>query len=316
MSKIPRGEIKKTRPLATAAAMGDLAQVKKLLAIKGTKAIPNDEIIEAYTIVEDHGHRGVKTILAQHPAVRNIYGLVNSPKKPKSRKKKVQFIEIEEEYQDPEPMSAFIKKLLSDTPLPKAKKTKAKTSKSAKTSTKISTKISTKKTAKTVRKRPSPLKNVGGEKISAKEIAVNKAVFAKLKAAKAAKTKAAKAKSAKRSAKRPSPLKDVGGYKLTPEGKKKVAELTRAYKKALKEEPRPVKNISAFLFYKKAKQASLTKDDPHIMAKDIKKIIDASWKAMTDKEKKPYELKAKKDEIRYKKEYAEYQKDKKYSPVF
>ena len=301
MSKIQRGEIKRTRPLATAAAMGDIATVKKLLALKGVKAIPNDEVIEAYTIVEDHGHQGVKTLLAEHHAVRNIYGLVNP--KPKAKKaKKVRFIEIEEEYQEPEPMSLFIKKLLSDTPLP-VKKTKAK-AKSAKSKAK--------KTTKTVRKRPSPLKNVGGEKISAKEIAANKAVFAKLKAAKAAKAKAAKAKVAKR----PSPLKDVGGYKLTSAEKKEVARLNREYKKAMREEVKPVKNISAFLFYKKAEEASLKKSDPHMTAKEVKKVIEVSWKSMTDKEKKPYELKAKKDEARYKKEYAAYQKEKKYSPVF
>jgi high mobility group protein B1 len=302
MSKIPRGEIKRTRPLATAAAMGDIATVKKLLALKGAKAIPNDEVIEAYTIVEDHGHQGVKTLLAEHRAVRNIYGLVNPKPKTKTAKKakKVRFIEIEEEYQEPEPMSLFIKKLLSDTPLP-VKKTKAKAK-----STKAKAK-STKKTTKTVRKRPSPLKNVGGEKISEKEIAANKAVFAKLKAAKVAKANAAK---------RPSPLKDVGGYKLTSAEKKEVARLNREYKKEMREEVKPVKNISAFLFYKKAKEASLKKSDPHMTVKEVKKVIEVSWKTMTDKEKKPYELKAKKDEARYKKEYAAYQKGKKYSPVF
>lgn len=291
MSKIPRGEIKRTRPLATAAAMGDVAAVKKLLALRGDKAIPNDEIIEAYTIVEDHGHQGVKTLLAEHAAVRNIYGLVNAPKKGR-KKKTVKFLEIEEEYQEPEKMSVFIKNLLKDTPLPKAKKAKAKSTTAAKTS----------------KKRPSPLKNVGDEKISKREIEENKKVFAKLKAAKAAKLRAAK---------RPSPLKDIGGYKLTEKEKKEVLRLNKLLKKAIKEseEAKPKKNISAFLFYKKKREDEIAESDPSMSAKEVKKTIETSWRSMNLKEKKPYELKAKKDEARYKKETAVYEKGM-HSPAF
>jgi len=252
MSKIPRGEIKRTRPLATAAVMGDIATVKKLLALRGDKKIEDAEIIEAYINVEDFGHQGVKTLLAEHPAVRNIYGLTKPAKK--SKKKQVKFVEIEEEPLEiaPEKMSVFIKDLLKDTPLPK----KAKTAK-------------------------------------------------------------AKGKTAK-VAKRQEPLKDVGGYELTAKERKLVLELRRKIRSSAKEEAEkmPKKNISAFLFYKKKKEADLAKTDPEMPVKDVKKLIEVTWKSMSEKQKKPYETKAQKDASRYQKEKAAYDKTKKYSPVF
>ena len=74
-------------------------------------------------------------------------------------------------------------------------------------------------------------------------------------------------------------------------------------KKKKKKDPNaPKRNMSAFFFFSNHIRPSIKKDNPDASFGEIAKIISSEYKALSDKERKKWELNAEEDKTRYQRE--------------
>jgi len=69
----------------------------------------------------------------------------------------------------------------------------------------------------------------------------------------------------------------------------------------------PKRGLSAYMFFANDSRDKVREENPGIKFGEVGKMLGERWKELTDKEKKPYEDKAKADKERYETEKAAYQ---------
>jgi len=69
----------------------------------------------------------------------------------------------------------------------------------------------------------------------------------------------------------------------------------------------PKRGLSAYMFFANDKRDKVREENPGIKFGEVGKILGEKWKELTDKDKKPYEEKAKIDKERYESEKRTYQ---------
>eukprot|EP00271_Cylindrocystis_brebissonii_P022520 TRINITY_DN86_c0_g1_i1.p1 TRINITY_DN86_c0_g1~~TRINITY_DN86_c0_g1_i1.p1 ORF type:complete len:117 (-),score=41.89 TRINITY_DN86_c0_g1_i1:809-1159(-) len=85
----------------------------------------------------------------------------------------------------------------------------------------------------------------------------------------------------------------VAKAKPTKEKKEKPA-------KKVKDKDAPKRPLSSYMFYTKKRRETIKDTHPDAKFGEVGKIMGEEWKALTDKEKKPYEKQAEADKQRYK----------------
>jgi len=91
------------------------------------------------------------------------------------------------------------------------------------------------------------------------------------------------------------------------ETSKRKAKETKVKRK--KDPNAPKRGLSAYMFFANDNRDKVREDNPGIKFGDVGKILGEKWKELTDKEKGPYEAKAKADKERYESEKARYNAD-------
>ncbi|KAF1813016.1 nucleosome binding protein [Eremomyces bilateralis CBS 781.70] len=83
------------------------------------------------------------------------------------------------------------------------------------------------------------------------------------------------------------------------------AKVTKPEKR--KKDPNaPKRGLSAYMFFANDNRDKVREDNPGIKFGDVGKALGEKWKELTDKDKAPYEAKAKVDKKRYEDEKAAY----------
>ncbi|KAL2860618.1 high mobility group box domain-containing protein [Aspergillus pseudodeflectus] len=68
----------------------------------------------------------------------------------------------------------------------------------------------------------------------------------------------------------------------------------------------PKRGLSAYMFFANENREKVREDNPGISFGQVGKMLGEKWKALTDKERKPYDDKAAADKKRYEEEKAQY----------
>jgi len=69
----------------------------------------------------------------------------------------------------------------------------------------------------------------------------------------------------------------------------------------------PKRGLSAYMFFANDNRQKVRDEHPGIKFGEVGKLLGEMWKELTDKDKGPYEAKAKADKARYAREKARYQ---------
>ncbi|KAJ0426063.1 high mobility group box domain-containing protein [Aspergillus carlsbadensis] len=90
--------------------------------------------------------------------------------------------------------------------------------------------------------------------------------------------------------------------KTTRKAKAPAREVTRK-----KKDPNaPKRGLSAYMFFANENREKVREDNPGISFGQVGKMLGEKWKALSDKERKPYDDKAAADKKRYEEEKAQY----------
>jgi len=90
-----------------------------------------------------------------------------------------------------------------------------------------------------------------------------------------------------------------------PKSAKKQVEKTRGGKK--KKDPNaPKRGLSAYMFFANEQRENVRAENPGIAFGQVGKVLGERWKALSDKQRTPYESKAAADKKRYEDEKAAY----------
>ncbi len=81
-------------------------------------------------------------------------------------------------------------------------------------------------------------------------------------------------------------------------------------KKKRRDPNEPKRASSAYIWFSKENRERVKKENPDITSQDIMKKLGEEWRKLTDKGKKKYAALAAKDDVRYKKDKAAYDKTK------
>ena len=112
---------------------------------------------------------------------------------------------------------------------------------------------------------------------------------------------AAKApKTEKKVAAKKAPAKKAGAKKADAKGVKGKK------KKKAKDPNKPKRAMVAFMFFSIDRRPATQKANPQMRIAEISKLLGASWREMSNKEKAPYDKKAAADKARYEKEMQSY----------
>ncbi|KAF2432839.1 hypothetical protein EJ08DRAFT_647932 [Tothia fuscella] len=68
----------------------------------------------------------------------------------------------------------------------------------------------------------------------------------------------------------------------------------------------PKRGLSAYMFFANDNRDKVREDNPGIKFGEVGKMLGEKWKELTDKDKEPYDAKAKADKERYEREKAVY----------
>ncbi|KAF3906346.1 hypothetical protein ABW20_dc0103987 [Dactylellina cionopaga] len=91
-----------------------------------------------------------------------------------------------------------------------------------------------------------------------------------------------------------------------PKETSKRAKTTRTGKK--KKDPNaPKRGLSAYMFFANEQRENVRAENPGIAFGQVGKVLGERWKALSDKQRTPYETKAATDKKRYEEEKAAYQ---------
>jgi len=89
--------------------------------------------------------------------------------------------------------------------------------------------------------------------------------------------------------------------------KESTKRKTKETKVKRKKDPNaPKRGLSAYMFFANDNREKVRTDNPGITFGEVGKLLGEKWKELTDKEKLPYEAKAKTDKERYESEKARY----------
>lgn len=80
--------------------------------------------------------------------------------------------------------------------------------------------------------------------------------------------------------------------------------------KTPKDPTKPKGGLSAYIIFTQEVRDKVSKDNPDVAMTELSKIMGKMWKALSDKEKKPYNDKSAKDKLRAQKELEEWKKSK------
>ncbi|UPX14662.1 Non-histone chromosomal protein 6 [Ascochyta rabiei] len=69
----------------------------------------------------------------------------------------------------------------------------------------------------------------------------------------------------------------------------------------------PKRGLSAYMFFANEQRDKVREDNPGIKFGEVGKMLGEKWKALTEKQRTPYEAKAAADKKRYEEEKAAYQ---------
>ncbi|KZM18271.1 DNA binding, bending [Ascochyta rabiei] len=78
-------------------------------------------------------------------------------------------------------------------------------------------------------------------------------------------------------------------------------------KKKKKDPNAPKRGLSAYMFFANEQRDKVREDNPGIKFGEVGKMLGEKWKALTEKQRTPYEAKAAADKKRYEEEKAAYQ---------
>jgi len=88
----------------------------------------------------------------------------------------------------------------------------------------------------------------------------------------------------------------------------KAAARTEKKKKRTKKDPNaPKRGLSAYMFFANEQRENVRAENPGIAFGQVGKVLGERWKALSDKQRGPYEAKAAADKKRYEEEKAAYQ---------
>jgi len=87
----------------------------------------------------------------------------------------------------------------------------------------------------------------------------------------------------------------------------KVADKKRKQKRAKKDPNAPKRGLSAYMFFANEQRENVRAENPGIAFGQVGKVLGERWKALSDKQRTPYEAKAAADKKRYEDEKAAYQ---------
>ncbi|GAB7324115.1 hypothetical protein MBLNU13_g07499t1 [Cladosporium sp. NU13] len=73
-----------------------------------------------------------------------------------------------------------------------------------------------------------------------------------------------------------------------------------------KDPNQPKRGLSAYMFFANEQRDKVREDNPGIKFGEVGKKLGEQWKALSDKQKEPYDAKAKADKQRYEEEKAAY----------
>ncbi|KAF2097620.1 Non-histone chromosomal protein 6 [Rhizodiscina lignyota] len=89
--------------------------------------------------------------------------------------------------------------------------------------------------------------------------------------------------------------------------KEKTTRKAKAVSSKKKKDPNaPKRGLSAYMFFANDNREKVREDNPGIKFGEVGKMLGEKWKELTEKEKGPYEAKAKADKARYEKEKQDY----------
>jgi len=92
--------------------------------------------------------------------------------------------------------------------------------------------------------------------------------------------------------------------KSTRAAKSKATKETSGKKK--KDPNAPKRGLSAYMFFANEQREKVREDNPGIKFGEVGKLLGEKWKALSDKQRTPYEAKAATDKKRYEEEKAAY----------
>ncbi|KAL1957918.1 hypothetical protein VTO42DRAFT_5310 [Malbranchea cinnamomea] len=81
---------------------------------------------------------------------------------------------------------------------------------------------------------------------------------------------------------------------------------TRGVEKRKKDPNAPKRGLSAYMFFANEMRETVREENPGISFGQVGKILGERWKALSDKQRQPYENKAAADKKRYEEEKAAY----------
>lgn len=84
------------------------------------------------------------------------------------------------------------------------------------------------------------------------------------------------------------------------------ATKTRGAKKAKKDPNAPKRGLSAYMFFANEQRPNVIAENANISFGQVGKILGERWKALSEKQRQPYEAKAAADKKRYEEEKAAY----------
>ncbi|KAH7380756.1 high mobility group box domain-containing protein [Pyrenochaeta sp. MPI-SDFR-AT-0127] len=90
-------------------------------------------------------------------------------------------------------------------------------------------------------------------------------------------------------------------------GKGKAAKAEAGGKKKKATDPNaPKRGLSAYMFFANEQREKVREDNPGIKFGEVGKLLGEKWKALSEKQRTPYEAKAATDKKRYEEEKAAY----------
>jgi len=87
---------------------------------------------------------------------------------------------------------------------------------------------------------------------------------------------------------------------------KTKAKATRGGDKKKKDPNAPKRGLSAYMFFANEQRETVREENPGITFGQVGKVLGDKWKALSEKQRVPYENKAKTDKERYEREKAAY----------
>lgn len=94
-------------------------------------------------------------------------------------------------------------------------------------------------------------------------------------------------------------------YKITPPSNEVTIKKGKKTKK-VRDPNKPKRSKNAFMFFSTAKRTEIKEANPDMKSTDISKELGVLWKALSDEDKKPFELQAATEKEAYDKAMAAY----------